>query len=512
MIEPDPPDPQDTDRLRLRPEQRLRAWEQTARPIGELVDTPLALLGRELSRSVLVHPKQPLDAAALLVERLATAEPVTPEDRAPVADAINALACVGVDVPYVPLRLLHWLPGLTAVEPPFPGRLRGGFAALALSDWFMGTYVAPLPHNVTGGYEFPGDVHKLVGYAAWTVRNKGSLATIENALSRVADELDVLCESNQLDEATVLWLARLAFHRLDPGGPLANVAARAHDWLWAAPGRLELARSQPAEFPIGATLGDGAYRIEHRLCGTGSKRLYRGVEIATGAPLLIAYDYFRRRHDIAELRSDISYDAPGLLALAHVGHLDGRRDLWTVVERAPSGSTCLPALVGPADPWTAPRKAVELGASAGRILLGALHVGPSLLEVRPEMMWGTRLDGRYVVTGLSPRGHALFGRSYEDAVSHPLFLHHYRDPLWREPGFAFDDRSLTFSLAVMVAEWTMGVYPLLQTWGHETAEHMRIEAPPALGLLLESGLSPTLAARPALAAFVAELAQLAARL
>ena len=134
------------------------------------------------------------------------------------------------------------------------------------------------------------------------------------------------------------------------------------------------------------------------------------------------------------------------------------------------------------------------------------------LEVRPEMMWGTRLDGRYVVTGLSPRGHALFGRSYEDAVSHPLFLHHYRDPLWREPGFAFDDRSLTFSLAVMVAEWTMGVYPLLQTWGHETAEHMRIEAPPALGLLLESGLSPTLAARPALAAFVAELAQLAARL
>lgn len=508
MIEPDP---QDTDRLRLHPELRLRAWERAVRSIGELVDAPLATLGSELSRSVLVHPRQPLDAAGRIVERLVAADPVTPEERAPVADAINALACAGVDVPRT--RLASWLPGLTAVEPPFPGRLRGGFAALALGDWVKGAYVAPVPHDTTGGCEFPGDMHKLVGYAAWAMRNKGSLGTVENALRRVAEELDVLCASNQLDEATVLWLARLAFHTLDPGSPLARVAARAHDWLWAAPTRLELARSEPAEFPIGAALGEGAYRIEHRLCGTGSNRLYRGIEVATGAPLLIAYDHFRSgRHDIAELRTAIGYDAPGLLTLAHVGHLDGRRDLWTVVERAPSGSTWLPALVGPADPWTAPRKAAELGASVGRILLGALHVGPSLLEVRPEMMWGTRLDGHYLVTGLSPRGHALFGRSHEDAVSHPLFLHHYRDPLCQEPGFAFDDRSLTFSLAVMVAEWTMGVYPLLRTWGHETAEHMPIEAPRALLALLEGSLSPTLVGRPTLAAFVAELAQLAARL
>jgi hypothetical protein len=510
MIEPDL---QDTDRLRLRPERRLRAWEQAARPIGELVDAPLARLGAELSRSVLVHPKQPLDAAAQILERLVAADPVTPEDRSPVADAINALACVGIDVSDTQLRLVHWLPGLTAVEPPFPGRIRGGFAALALSDGLMGTYVAPLPHDVTGGCEFPGDVHKLVGYATWAVRNKGSLGTLENALHRVADELDALCALNQLDEATVLWLARVAFHCLDPGAALAEVAARAHDWLWAAPARLELARSQPAEFPIGATLGDGAHRIEHRLCGTGSNRLYRGVEVATGAPLLIAYDYFRSgKHNVAELRSTIGYDAPGLLSLVHVGHLDGRRDLWAVVERAPSGSLWLPTLVGPADPWTAPRKSVELGASAGRILLGALHIGPSLLSVRPEMMWGTRRDGHYVVTGLSPRGHALFARSREDAASHPLFLYHYRDPLWQEPGFAFDDRSLTFSLAVMIAEWTMGVYPLRQTWGYETADHIPIEAPPALGALLELGLSPTLDARPPLDAFVAELEQLAARM
>src|SRR5207249_2545047 len=108
----------------------------------------------------------------------------------------------------------------------------------------------------------------------------------------------------------------------------------------------------------------------------------------TGAPLLIAYDYFRSgRHDIAELRNAIAYDAPGMLSLAHVGHLDGRRDLWAVVERAAPDSAWLPTLVGPADPWTAPRKAVELGASAGQILLGAQHVGLPSLGVRPEMMW-----------------------------------------------------------------------------------------------------------------------------
>jgi hypothetical protein len=211
------------------------------------------------------------------------------------------------------------------------------------------------------------------------------------------------------------------------------------------------------------------------------------------------------------LQRAIGYDAPGLLSLAHVGPLDGRGDLWTVVERTPSGSTWLPALVGPADPWTAPRKAIDLGVSAGQILLGALHIGAPLLGVRPEMMWATQREGRHVVTGLSPRSHALFARSLEDAVSQPLFLHHYRDPQWRHPGFTFDDRSLTFSLAVMVAEWTIGVYPLLQTWGHETTEHMPIEAPHELRTLLERALAPARSARPSLATFVAELARLATR-
>jgi len=488
---------EDMDRLRLRPEVRLRTWETTARTIADLVDAPLATLGRELSRSVLVHPGQPLDGATRLVERIQAAHAVTPEQRGPIFDALNALVCAGVDV-RVPG---DWLPGLTAIEPPFPGRLAAGFAALALGDWRRAASVAPQPYDLTGGLEFRGDVHGLLGYAIWIVRAGASLVATSDALRRLAEELDVLCENGQVDEATVLWIARLAFHTLDKA-PVREVAARAHEWLWSAPAGLERARAEPPRFPIGATLGDGAYRIETWLMGTGSKRLYRGVEVATGAQLLVALDYFRSRHDIAQLRAEVDFDAPGLHSLAHVGLFDGRRDLWTVVERAPSG-TWLPMLVGPANPWTAPRKAIELGVSAGQILLGARHVHPSYLrDVRPEVMWAEERDGHYAVTGIAPRCFQLFLRSYGDAFTHPLFFHHYRDPQRYD---TFDDRELTFSLAVMVTEWTMGVYPLLQKWAQETTDHMPIEAPPKLRALLERGLAPVRCDRPSLSEFVHEL-------
>jgi hypothetical protein len=500
------PDPEDTDRLRLRPELRLRAWEQSAVPMSTLIDAPLGVLGRELSRSALVFPDQATTALAPLVERLVNTWPVTPEDRAMVADAVNALECVGVVVPDARMRLGAWIVGLTAVEPPFPGRLSAGFAALAIEQDIRAAYVAPIPYDVEAGEVFPGNVHALLGYAIWAVRNKGSLDTLRPALDRAAEDLDVLYTSHQIDEATLLWIARFAFHTLD-GAPLGTVAARAREWLYAAPGRLEQDRARPVEAPIGATASNGAFVIEHQLAGGGYDRLYRARD-ATGAPLLVAYGFFRRKHNVAALRAAVDYDAPGLLSLAHVGHLDGDTGVWTIIERATG--TWLPTLVGAADPWTAPRKAVELGVSAGRILLGARHLGSRLINVRPEVMWGEIHDGRYTVTGLSPRPFELFARSYGDAVMRPMFMHHYRDPRAAEQGYTFDDRSLTFSLATMVAEWTIGTYPLLQTWGRETTDHMSLyEVPRPLRALLEPALSSALTDRPDLATFVAQLERVA---
>jgi hypothetical protein len=62
----------------------------------------------------------------------------------------------------------------------------------------------------------------------------------------------------------------------------------------------------------------------------------------------------------------------------------------------------------------------------------------------------------------------------------------------------------------MVAEWTIGTYPLLQTWGRETTDHMSLyEVPRPLRALLEPALSSALTDRPDLATFVAQLERVA---
>lgn len=499
------PDPQDTDRLQLRPDLRLRAWEDTARPISEFVDAPFEVLARELPRSVLTMPAQPLGALGPLVARLAEAFAVTPEDRMHIVDACNALACVGVEVPNAITKLAAWMPGLTAVEPPFPGRLAAGFAALALADHHRASYVAPTPHDVEGGEVFPGNLHAVLGYSIWLARKSRTLPALQPALDRVAEEVDLLARSQQLDESTVLWIARFAFHSLG-GAPLGEVARRANEWLWAAPARLETDRAKAREAPLGKTLCAGAFVIEHRLKGIGWNRLYRGVERATNAQVLVSYAPHRRTNEVEALRAAVSYEAPGLAELIFAGLIDGGNSEWCIVERA--SGTWLPEVVGPANPWTAPRKAIELGVSAGRIMLGTLSLGQLLTKIRPEVMWAQVRDGHYEVTAITPRPFELFVRTKADAVMMPLFMHQYRDPLSKSPTYSFDDRSLTFTLATMIAEWTIGTYPLLQTWGNETCAHMEIEAPRALQALLERGLSATLDERPPLAQFVEDLAKL----
>ena len=399
---------EDPDRLRLRPEARLAHWEKNARSINALVDEPLATLGRELSRSVLANPQQSHDGAAQIIERLMATRPHTPEQCLPIADACNALACIGVAVPEVAdQRTRHDVLGFTAVEPALPGRIRAGFIALCYGDLLRAQYVAPEPPgDIRGGREFSNDMLAFVGYAGAIVRKGGSAGALENALGRIGEELDLLCASDQLDEPTVLWIARFVYHKLG-GVPLGEVAGRSHDWLWRAPIVLEAARrdlaSSSPEFPAGATLRDGAFRVEERLLGTGFQRLYRGVEVATGGPVLITFDvHSPRKQSIDELRAAVSYSAPGVLDLAHVGTFDEDTNHWAIVERVPHGDW-LPRVLGPAEPWPLVRKATDLGLSAGRILLAASRTGVELAQIRPELMWAQRTNGRYEVTGLSRR-------------------------------------------------------------------------------------------------------------
>jgi hypothetical protein len=74
-------------------------------------------------RGALVDPWQSTAPAGAIVGRLLDATPASPEARLPIADAINALACIGVEIPEILLtRVIYWLPGLTAVDPRFRSR------------------------------------------------------------------------------------------------------------------------------------------------------------------------------------------------------------------------------------------------------------------------------------------------------------------------------------------------------------------------------------------------------
>ncbi len=501
---------EDPDRLRLRPEVRLAHWEKSARPIHALVDEPLATLGRELSRSVLVNPQQSHDGASEILERLLATRPHPPEECLPIADAWNALACIGVTLPEIAeQRTRYDVLGFTAVEPALPGRVRGGLIALCYGDLVRAGYVAPEPPGeARGGRAFSNDMLAFVGYARAILRAGGNASALASAIRCIGEELDVLCASDQLDEPTALWIARLVNHRLD-GAPIAEIAQRAHAWLWRAPAELEAARHEltrnPPEFPAGATLGDGAFRIEQRLLGEGFQRVYRGVEVATGQRVLVSIDaYSSRKQSIDDLRAGVSYQAPGVFELAYAGTFDKDVHHWAVVERVPAGDW-LPRVLGPAEPWPLVRKAVDLGASAGRLLLAAARAGIVLAQVRPELMWARRIDGRFEVTGLSARAIELFRRAKGDMATLPVFEYWYRAP---EASTDPTDRSVTFALAAMIAEWATGRYPLLSSYGRETASHGRIDVPSRLRTLLETGLAEAPASRPDLASFVAALERL----
>ena len=150
-------------------------------------------------------------------------------------------------------------------------------------------------------------------------------------------------------------------------------------------------------------------------------------------------------------------------------------------------------------------KAIELGRSAGQILLRATEAGINLARIRPELMWAERRDGHIAVTGLSPRATELFARKVGEMVTHPVFDRFYHAPeIHKDP----DDRAVAYALAVMVAEWATGRYPFESKYapnGVETAAHEPIAVPRPLAKLLESTIRHDRNKRPRLAKFVREL-------
>lgn len=268
--------------------------------------------------------------------------------------------------------------------------------------------------------------------------------------------------------------------------------------------------SDSLEFPFLDPVGKD-YRAETHLLGQGDQKLY--VARRSQHPderYLMAVDLYQGQ-DIEALRSALGYRIHGVFELALIARFDEhgenvRRDMerrgrWAMLEKLPHGDWLPRVLAG--QPRSA-KAGVKLGLSAGALLKTAAESGVLLTGVRPEYMWAYAQPEGLALTGLSARGQTFFihGKPRSSATA-PLFQRLYSAPevIRRDPA---DDRALTFTLALLVAEWATGQYPFPDVWipGPTTplftGAHAPLALPPALESLISRCLQPKVGARPRL--------------
>jgi len=274
-----------------------------------------------------------------------------------------------------------------------------------------------------------------------------------------------------------------------------------------------------AETLIGSTFDGGRYRVDKHLQGEGLRQLYLGSDAATTDAVLISYDKLPKYTTIEDFIAANKAPVPGVLDLLFAGTPDGEPSYWGVIERVPQNARWMPDVLGRHPPHTvtdsvpkrlpsfepggAVARALAFGRSAGRILADSAARGAILARVRPETMW---ITGDRVV-GLSQRSELMFSASWVTAFSMPVFDRYYYAP---EVGRNqhVDDRALVFSLSIMIAEWATGLYPFAKKsfdGGPTENQQVALDLPPQLAALLGAGMNVSVAMRPSLAAFLAEL-------
>jgi hypothetical protein len=494
----------------------------------------LPTLSAALARLVIVHPGQSGSRLSTLmrsidraVKRLNTSEAraiVPADDRLAIIDLINILECSGVvTASTAGIEVRQWLSELATADLPRMRRIGIGFAALALTGLDVAQEIAGpfgAPNTPFQRTNYPkGDALGLLGYLIGALRLNANSYTVLPAWRLAIEQVNELRSDGQIDERSMLWIARLVYHDFGKQ-PLDTVASSIHEILWRVPLEIEqeaadgLAKLAPStEFPLGYTLGNGAYRVDEHLLGDGLQQMFAGRHVPSGDPVLLAVDSRGSSRSIDELRAAISYHVPGVLELGFVGGFDRRGEkedykcdgFWATVERGERGTWLPRALPKVYDSRAAPQMAIELGLSAGRILAAAAKARLLLTRVRPEYMWAERTANHWAVTGLSVRGDELFRRKSSDHVTPPVFDRYYYAPEWNKDP---DDRALVFSLGVMIAEWSMGRYPFEHQFhgrGLEQAEHLPIEAPSPLREYLEEAIQLDRQDRPDLEDFLLAL-------
>jgi hypothetical protein len=357
----------------------------------------------------------------------------------------------------------------------------------------------------------------------------GPVSDAPNSDVWIVFDLELSWHLNSLDGAKRERMIVLPVAALD----IASVASELVPRMRSLVGEPVVSPGAFGPFPIGETLGRGAFRIEMHLQGDGWQKLYLGRDTVSNESVLVSFDNLSSRTDVSALRSAVSYESPGVFQLAYVGRFDFRADgdvedqasNWALVERTGRGAwlpslmpTFEPAMiieqesrrVSTFDEKTALPNAISLGRSAARLLADVAARGVFLTRVRPEYMWAAERDRVLSVTSLSARGDAFFATTRVDQVREPVFDRYYYAP--EEDAPDRDDRALVFSLSIMVAEWATGRFPYkykFHDMGPLAGKPLKLRLPKTLARLLVAGMSLERKQRPHLDEFVRDLEAIA---
>ncbi len=276
--------------------------------------------------------------------------------------------------------------------------------------------------------------------------------------------------------------------------------------------------SEPGPFPLGETLGGGAFRLTEHIAGVGDEQLHRAESRAHPTARYLASVALAPRLEAEPLRQRLDYHYPGVLDLAWLGHFDlagedpsrslRQRSYAAMVEQLPPEGESLRALVSA--PLGA-AGAVDLGLAVGRILAAPARNGHRLVAVRPELIWGVLRGDAISVTGLSGRSGPFFAQGQAAFPgSPPLFERSYLAPEIHDRRDS-QEESLVFTLAVMIAEWATGTYPFpdarvgADLGSLRKGRHAPLEVPIELASVLVHALQPDPADRPGLGRFLERL-------
>lgn len=396
-----------------------------------------------------------------------------------IVDLVNAFASVGAPLPsIVDVIARSLLADLAPGQLSDDERVRAGLAALAFGDL-----------DLTRRF----DTDESDSLHAFLVAMSGKRDRVMYPQGFTVFPIISRALTQGIAATTALWLGRLVFREVmdqPPGNVVREMRAyvdreiESDEQTRQAKARLRAEEEAAAfEFPHGASVAAGAFRITDKLRGIGSQQLWRAVRVSDGRQALVAFDTKLARIPADSMRPTLAARRAVNVELAYAGEVDDPPDLhchWLCIE-IPTDGTWLPDLIGAG---VSPQQAIELAQSAGQLLMQALAAGTVFSRVRPEYMWGVKDGERFTVTAVTDRPHVLFQRKTYDMVTLPPFEREYAAPeVWLS---APTERSLVYSLAKILVDWAGG-------------------APTSISALLERALSEDPAHRPDLDAFLAEL-------